>query len=284
MPAAEEQLGSPGCAAGVSSGRGHRTPAPPVSCLAPHAARGRCRPPAPRSGGRCVGCEGAAPRPVRARSDGGRAGAAHARPAGVGLAPWEKARVWPRPGDACPGGEPRDAAVSPAVARFPPGLRTRRAAPPVSHPLLWKEREWRAFELASERARGSPWAERERDRWRSRAGCAVVCRPAGPAALRGGPPPLPASSPFVPSTPPGLLLAPAPPPLPVGRLLPEPAGPCSLSARPPPSPPAGRMGRASWLVRPPSPRSRACARGGSPPSPPAAALPPLFLLDSTRGV
>ena len=42
-------------------------------------------------------------------------------------------RARPRPGDACPGGDPRDAAASPAAARFPPGcgraaLRARSRA------------------------------------------------------------------------------------------------------------------------------------------------------------
>ncbi|XP_020937062.1 progesterone receptor-like [Sus scrofa] len=39
-------------------------------------------------------------------------------------------RAWPRPGDACPGGGPRDAAVSFRRRALPPGLRPRGASCP----------------------------------------------------------------------------------------------------------------------------------------------------------
>ncbi len=97
----------------------------------------RCRsPPAPGGGGvpatDARPASSAAPRAARP----GSVPAPAASPRRVGAGGSGRGRVVrarPRPGDACPGGDPRDAAASPAAARFPPGcgraaLRARSRA------------------------------------------------------------------------------------------------------------------------------------------------------------
>lgn len=211
--------------------RGREASRPPRSprelSLAPHAAHGTLEERGVRWGGGRVGGVDAPISALRAPPLSGR------------LAPRPMPRARPRPGDACPGGDPRDAAASPAAARFSP----RVAAAPRRAP--------RAPAVGDGGGRWS-WGGFRRPAWDGRP------RPRRPPALprRGRTPGRRASA-----------LAPPPP----GR------PPARVPVRPPSSsspPPAGREPGGEGGRRPrPSRAGGLSRRAVSPPRPPSAALP-----------
>ena len=178
-----------------------------------------------------------------------------------GLRPVGAARAGPRPGAACPGGGPRDAAAPPAAARFrpPPGSRPRRAVAPPE-PAVGSRRGRGGRRVA---AVGGTSRARKREAWGPgrRAGRRARASRAGGR----GRPPRPDDVP-PPARPPAGARA---PPLPSPRGARAPAAP-SVCAAPPPS--VARQGPS-----PPPP-----ARAPSPGVPPRGAPSPLVLGSLSR--
>ena len=119
-------------AAGAGGG-GWAASVPPSYAARPRRRPGEVRP-----------ASSAGPRPARPGSV--PAPAASPRRVGAGVSGRGRVvRARPRPGDACPGGDPRDAAASPAAARFPPGcgraarsaLRARSPSRPAVGACRW---------------------------------------------------------------------------------------------------------------------------------------------------
>lgn len=130
------------------------------------------------------------------------------RPVGAARAEAES-RAGPRPGDACPGGGPRDAAAPPAAARFPPGLWPRRAACPepavvgVDGAVGRRRRVVRRAGSMCGKPGGVPWAWSGVGGEGRRSGATAVLRPPPPPACpaRARPPRSPRACACVPRPP-----------------------------------------------------------------------------------
>ncbi len=151
-------------AAGAGGG-GRAASVPPSYAARPRRRPGEVRP-----------ASSAGPRPARPGSV--PAPAASPRRVGAGVSGRGRVvRARPRPGDACPGGDPRDAAASPAAARFPPGCG--RAARRFVHAPR-AGRRWAPVGGG----RGRTASPVRRSSWRGR--LAAAWRPCGVGGVRGG--------------------------------------------------------------------------------------------------
>ncbi len=151
-------------AAGAGGGGGAAS-VPPSYAARPRRRPGEVRP-----------ASSAGPRPARPGSV--PAPAASPRRVGAGVSGRGRVvRARPRPGDACPGGDPRDAAASPAAARFPPGCG--RAARRFVHAPR-AGRRWAPVGGG----RGRTASSVRRSWWRGR--LAAAWRLCGVGGVRGG--------------------------------------------------------------------------------------------------
>ena len=173
-----------------------------------------------------------------------------------------ESRAGLRPGDACPGGGPRDAAASPAAARFPPGCgrAALRAPSPRCRGGVWfSAGVFVGWRRAAPSAGPGPGPRRERGARGTCGGEGRVCRVGGKGPAVGGDrrawtPPRP--RPLLPSLPRPAPLAAVPPPgVVVRRRVPRP-GPAQTPVPPPPSAFQPRQG------------SRLCRRPVLPPARP----------------